>query len=112
MEDESRVHRRGARIPDLTAYPLRLEARLEDMSTMAGWSGHRTVGVCITKTNSFLRLEVEHVEQNREAHQLHVTMRTFHWNNGSLCRDAQQRNRKTMIGACIASVLAFPAPEY
>ncbi|VDL66003.1 unnamed protein product [Nippostrongylus brasiliensis] len=58
MEDESRVHRREARIPDLTAYPLRLEARLEDMSTMAGWSGHRTVGVCITKTNSFLRLEV------------------------------------------------------
>lgn len=89
-DDDRRIHRVTATIPNLMDYPVRLEFLLSDMTSEAGWVRHRSAGVIVTDVSSFIRMEVDRVEQLREARQLRITLQAYAWTHQSVMRVTYQ----------------------
>ncbi|KIH48404.1 hypothetical protein ANCDUO_21528, partial [Ancylostoma duodenale] len=86
LDDDRRIHRVTARVPDIFASPLRLKVVLQNMFRECGWSPGKPVLVWVKGARIISRFLVEKIFSRPEQRELEVTLVARHQSQDRLVR--------------------------
>ncbi|RCN36062.1 hypothetical protein ANCCAN_18071 [Ancylostoma caninum] len=86
LDDDRRIHRVTAQVPDIFASPLRLKVVLQNMYRECGWSPGKPVLIWVKGARIISRFMVEKISNKPKEKQLEVTLVARHMSQERLVR--------------------------
>ncbi|CAJ0595504.1 unnamed protein product [Cylicocyclus nassatus] len=77
LVDDKVSHWGIATVPNLTAYPIRLDFRLDNMASEAGWMSNRSISLWIVGASSISRAQIRSVETRAHENLLIIITQAF-----------------------------------
>ncbi|CAJ0610543.1 unnamed protein product [Cylicocyclus nassatus] len=105
LVDDKVSHWVTATIPNLTAYPIRLDFRLENMASEAGWMSNRSISLWVVGASSISRAQIRSVETRAHEKLLIITAQAFPWSHEPIARSITTYGRhfeeRTFVDICV-----------
>ncbi|RCN27750.1 hypothetical protein ANCCAN_26514, partial [Ancylostoma caninum] len=105
MNDDTTTHFVTATVPSPTAFPVRLQFQLPDMTSECGWTNQRPVHVWFVNTNTVVKMSVQQATYSFDNRTLSVQLATTIGHHKSSYRVLERRSRvvedQRQINICV-----------